>query len=103
MTQFGKLIIIAGMGLILIGSAVWALGKAGFRGLPGDVHYESEHVRFYFPIVTCLLLSAFLTLAMWIWRWLSKISLNPWVSPLPALRTMARQQLKWSAALIPQL
>ncbi|MGB9623465.1 MAG: DUF2905 domain-containing protein [Phycisphaerae bacterium] len=71
MTQFGKLIILLGVILVLIGAAVWALGRLGFRGLPGDIRYESDHVRFYFPVVTCLVLSAFLTALLWLWRWIS--------------------------------
>ncbi|HOW17758.1 MAG TPA: DUF2905 domain-containing protein [Phycisphaerae bacterium] len=71
MTQFGKLIILLGVILILIGAAVWALGRLGFRGLPGDIRYESDHVRFYFPVVTCLVLSGLLTMLLWLWRWIS--------------------------------
>ncbi len=72
MTQIGKLIILCGAIVIVIGAVVWGLGRLGFRGLPGDVRYESEHVRFYFPIVTCLVLSALLTFGQWIWRWFSQ-------------------------------
>jgi hypothetical protein len=71
MTQFGKLIILLGGILVLLGAAVWALGRIGFRGLPGDIRYESDRVRFYFPVVTCLVLSAVLTLVGWLWRWIS--------------------------------
>ena len=71
MAQMGKLIILFGVVLVVIGVVVWGLGRLGFRGLPGDVRYESDHVRFYFPVVTCLLLSAVLTLGAWLWRWLS--------------------------------
>jgi len=35
------------------------------------VRYESGNARFYFPIVTCIVLSLVLTLAMWLWRWIS--------------------------------
>jgi len=71
MTQFGKLIILLGGILVLLGAAVWALGRIGFRGLPGDIRYESDRVRFYFPVVTCLVLSAVLTRGGWLWRWIS--------------------------------
>jgi hypothetical protein len=70
MMQIGKVIILLGVVLVVIGAAVWALGRLGFRGLPGDIRYESDHVRVYFPVITCLVLSALLTLALWIWRWL---------------------------------
>ena len=74
MTQLGKMIILFGGVLVVIGAAVWGLGKAGFRGLPGDIRYQSQlgNVQFYFPVVTCLVLSAVGTLAIWLWQWLSR-------------------------------
>lgn len=72
MTDIGKLIMLFGVALAVIGAAVWLLGKAGFRGLPGDINYQGEHVRFFFPIVTCIILSVVLTLAMWLWRWFTQ-------------------------------
>ena len=69
MTQTGKLIIVAGLVLVVVGALIWLLGKSGFRGMPGDIHHEGKNVKFYFPIVTCLLLSALFTLALWIWHW----------------------------------
>jgi hypothetical protein len=36
--------------------------------LPGDIAWEGKHGSFYFPIVTCLVLSAALTLVMWLVR-----------------------------------
>jgi len=69
--QLGKLLMLAGVVLLLVGAAVWALGRVGFRGLPGDIRYESDGLRVYIPIVTCLVISALLTLALWAWRHLS--------------------------------
>ena len=71
MTDFGKLLIFLGIALAVVGGLIYLLARTGFRGLPGDISYQSPHVRFYFPIVTCLVLSAILTLVMWLWRWLS--------------------------------
>jgi hypothetical protein len=55
-------LVIAGMGLIwiLVPSIPW-LGR-----LPGDIRVERDNFRFYFPLTTCLLLSALLSLALWI-------------------------------------
>jgi hypothetical protein len=57
-------LIIAGVGLvwILAPSIPW-LGR-----LPGDIRIERENFRFYFPLVTCLLLSLVLSLVLWIIR-----------------------------------
>jgi len=57
-------LVIAGLGLvwILAPSIPW-LGR-----LPGDIHIERENFRFYFPLVTCLLLSLVLSLVLWVIR-----------------------------------
>ena len=54
-------LVIAGVGLvwILAPSIPW-LGR-----LPGDIRIERENFRFYFPLVTCLLLSLILSLVVW--------------------------------------
>lgn len=36
--------------------------------LPGDIFYEKENVKFYFPIATSLLISAILSLVLWFLR-----------------------------------
>ena len=57
-------LVIAGVGLvwILAPSIPW-LGR-----LPGDIRIERENFRFYFPLVTCLLLSLILSLVVWLIR-----------------------------------
>jgi len=69
MTQMGKIIAAAGLVLVVVGLALWGLGRMGFRGLPGDIRIEGRHTRIYFPIVTSLVLSAVLTLLLWLWHW----------------------------------
>lgn len=71
MTDIGRFLILCGLGLAAVGLALWALGRAGFQGLPGDVRVETKTVRIYFPIVTCIVLSILLTALIWVWRWLS--------------------------------
>ncbi|MDZ4800924.1 MAG: DUF2905 domain-containing protein [Bryobacteraceae bacterium] len=56
----GKLLMVAGAVLFLAG-----LGISTFGRLPGDLEYRRGNFTFYFPLVTSLLLSALLTLAMW--------------------------------------
>lgn len=72
MSEVGKYLILAGLLLALAGAAVWGLGRIGFRGLPGDLRYETDHVRVYFPIVTCIVLSVLLSAVMWLWQWFSR-------------------------------
>ncbi|HYE20569.1 MAG TPA: DUF2905 domain-containing protein [Tepidisphaeraceae bacterium] len=68
MAEMGKLLVFSGLLIALAGAAVWCLARRGFHGLPGDIRYETEHVRVYFPVVTCLVLSAALTGLMWLWH-----------------------------------
>lgn len=72
MEQLGKWLFLLGSVLAVLGLVVWGIGKIGFKGLPGDIRYESEHFSFYFPIVTCIVLSLALTLLAWLWQWLRK-------------------------------
>jgi hypothetical protein len=58
----GKLLILVGVVLIVIGAAVhWGvpLGR-----LPGDISYRRGNVSFYFPLVTSIIISVLLTLLM---------------------------------------
>ncbi len=57
-------LIIAGIGLIWVfAPSVLRLGR-----LPGDIAIEGKNTRFYFPIVTCLVISVVLSLIMWLIR-----------------------------------
>jgi hypothetical protein len=48
--------------LLLFGAKLpFRLGR-----LPGDIAVQGRHGSFYFPIVTCILISLALTLVMWI-------------------------------------
>jgi hypothetical protein len=71
MIDAGRFIFVAGLAIAVIGAVVWLAARAGFRGLPGDVAYQGQNVRFYFPIVTCIVLSILLTAGVWLWRWLA--------------------------------
>jgi hypothetical protein len=61
--------------LILIGVVIVAAGllwpwlsKLGLGRLPGDIRIETENGMFYFPIVTCLIISVVLSLILWLFR-----------------------------------
>ena len=60
-------------GLILVGLALVAAGllwplisRLGLGRLPGDIVIKGEHGVFYFPIVTCLVISAVISLVFWL-------------------------------------
>ena len=63
-----SVLIIAGTVLLLIGIAWPLIMRLGLGRLPGDIVVERGNFRFYFPIVTSLILSGILTLAVWLFR-----------------------------------
>ena len=64
----GLLVIVGGIGVIVIGALIYTGWLSWFGRLPGDVHYESEHVRVYVPVVSMLLLSVVLSLLFYLLR-----------------------------------
>lgn len=66
-SPLGKGLIVLGLGLALLGFFLYWGGKIPFLGrLPGDIRVEKEHFSFYFPVVTCLLVSAVLSFLFWL-------------------------------------
>ena len=64
-SELGKLLIILGLGAILVGLVIMALSKFLTLGhLPGDIFIKGEHGSFYFPIVSCIVLSVVLSIIM---------------------------------------
>lgn len=69
MPEIGKLLFIAGLVLAALGLALWlGFGKGWLGQMPGDINYSKGNFSFHFPIVTCLVISAILTLLMWLFR-----------------------------------
>lgn len=70
MAQLGKILIIIGIILVVAGIVIYFAGdRLNWIGrLPGDIRIEKENTRIYFPITTMILLSALLSLIMWIIR-----------------------------------
>jgi len=66
--EIGKLLLVAGVVLIGAGALLVFGLRLPFRlgRLPGDIAYSGRHGSFYFPIVTCLVVSAALTLVFWV-------------------------------------
>jgi Protein of unknown function (DUF2905) len=62
----GKLLILAGLVLVAVG-IVWLVGERfGLGRLPGDFMIERGNVRFYFPLMTSLIVSVVLSLVLWL-------------------------------------
>lgn len=69
MDHLGKTLVLVGLLLAAIGALLWSgFGKGWLGHLPGDIHLERTHGSFHFPIVTCLLLSALISLLLWLFR-----------------------------------
>ena len=66
--ELGKLLLVVGVVLIGAGALLMFGARLPFRlgRLPGDISYQGRHGGFYFPVVTCLLVSLALTLISWI-------------------------------------
>ena len=64
----GRLLIFAGLLLICLGAAVVAIEKINLPlgRLPGDIVWRGKRTSFYFPVVTCLLISLVGSLVLWI-------------------------------------
>lgn len=65
----GKLLIVTGIVLIIAGILIQYGARIPFLGkLPGDIAYEGKNFRFYFPIVTSILLSIIISLILYFLR-----------------------------------
>ena len=74
-SYFGKLLVFVGAALIVIGALLIAGSKVSYFGLgrlPGDIHYKGRNVSFYFPLVSCLIVSALVTLIFWLISFLGR-------------------------------
>lgn len=66
--EIGKLLLVLGGVLVIVGAWFTFGVKLPFHlgRLPGDIYHQGRHGTFYFPIVTCILVSLALTLLFWI-------------------------------------
>jgi len=67
--EIGRVLVILGGVLVAIG-LLFLLGSKfswfGLGHLPGDIRYRGKNTSFYFPLTTCVLLSAVVTLILWL-------------------------------------
>ena len=65
---FGRMLIVIGLVVLVLGVIV-SLGEKlpiRFGRLPGDIVIRGKNSIFYFPVVTCLLLSVILSFVLWL-------------------------------------
>lgn len=67
-TELGKLLLFVGAIVILIGAVLLLAGRLHLPlgRLPGDIIYRGKNTVFYFPIVTCIVISIVLSLIFWL-------------------------------------
>ncbi|KFA92825.1 DUF2905 domain-containing protein [Archangium violaceum] len=68
MKSVGLMLVAAGVLLAVIGLLMYSGALSWFGRLPGDLRWEGEHTRVYFPLVSMLLLSALLSLLAFVVR-----------------------------------
>ncbi len=68
MWEMGRLLLVLGIALVLIGGIFMLLGRTGLPlgRLPGDFLYRGKNTTFYFPLATSILLSVVLSLVVYV-------------------------------------
>lgn len=61
MGSIGRLIIYLGITLVIIGVIITLGSRIGLGRLPGDIFIKKGNMTFYFPIITCIIISILLT------------------------------------------
>ncbi|MBI1740522.1 MAG: DUF2905 domain-containing protein [Acidobacteriales bacterium] len=63
MLEMGRILVIFGIALVVIGGLIMLLGRTGLPlgRLPGDILYKGKNTTFYFPLATSILLSVVLS------------------------------------------
>lgn len=69
LSGLGKMLIIFGVVLVGIGLLLMFGEKIPWIGrLPGDIYIKRDKFSFYFPIMTCIIISLLLTLFFYLFR-----------------------------------
>ena len=64
-SDLGRVLILLGVGAILLGGVIIVLSKfVGLGHLPGDISIKGENFGFYFPVMSCLIISIVLTVVL---------------------------------------
>ena len=68
MNELGKILLLGGVALAVVGALLLAAGRLGFKRFPGTLVVSGRHGTFVFPILLCLILSIVLTIVLSLWR-----------------------------------
>jgi hypothetical protein len=65
-SSLGRIIVVAGLLLVVVGGLIWAVGKLGlpFGHLPGDIRFERDGFSCFVPLASMILLSLVLTVVL---------------------------------------
>ena len=67
--EFGRTLVILGCVIAAAGLVLWTgIGRGWIGRLPGDIHFRRGGADVYFPIATCIVASAVLTVVAWLLR-----------------------------------
>jgi hypothetical protein len=66
MAELGKLLLVVGGMVILVGALLMFAGRLHLGHLPGDIVIHGKRSMFYFPLGTCIVLSIAISLIMWL-------------------------------------
>jgi hypothetical protein len=74
MAEMGRLLVIVGIALVVIGGIVMLLGRTGvpLGRLPGDILYRGKNTTFYFPLASSILISVVLSIVLFFIRRLKR-------------------------------
>jgi hypothetical protein len=68
MVELGRMLLMLGVTLVVIGGIVILLGRTGLPlgRLPGDILYRGKNTTFYFPLASCILISVVLSIVLFL-------------------------------------
>lgn len=69
MSDLGRALIILGLLIAAVGALLVISGKLPWLGrLPGDISIRKDNFSFYFPLTTCIIISAVVSFLLWLFR-----------------------------------
>jgi len=68
MAELGRILVMLGVALVVIGGFVMLLGRTGLPlgRLPGDILYRGKNTTFYFPLASSILISIVLSIVLFL-------------------------------------